>query len=298
MDYLIQAIINIVKRPSYDIVSLNSGINRANNQGDALESFVKDAICNSFEFNTAQKQDAYSQLFSYLGNQNNPPDMIVRHSDAIEIKKVINRRSAIALNSSFPKNKLSRNSPMITQHCRNCEENWQEKPLLYIVGEVSKNQLRSLQFVYGELFAADASVYERIKNTIADGVRQIANVEFAPTKELGRVNRVDPLGITYLRIRGMWHICNPNGLFSDLYPNSVSANFQLYAIIPEYKYKKMNPKLIDEFELLANKINTEQTTAKLVNTNPMETLKLDECQVANPNNPAQLIDCKLIYYCC
>ena len=29
---------------------------------------------------------------------------------------------------------------------------------------------------------------------------------FAETKELGRVNQVDPLGITNLRIRGMWQI--------------------------------------------------------------------------------------------
>jgi len=33
----------------------------------------------------------------------------------------------------------------------------------------------------------------------------IADIEFSQTKELGRVNRVDPLGITNLRIQGMWH---------------------------------------------------------------------------------------------
>jgi hypothetical protein len=36
------------------------------------------------------------------------------------------------------------------------------------------------------------------------------------TRELGRVNRVDPLGITYMRIRGMWHMEGPVKVFKYL----------------------------------------------------------------------------------
>src|SRR5699024_11579610 len=61
-----------------------------------------------------------------------------------------------------------------------------------------------LWFVYGDCYCADKSYYERIADTIKDGVSSIPDVDFGETKELGRVNKVDPLGITYLRIRGMW----------------------------------------------------------------------------------------------
>lgn len=41
------------------------------------------------------------------------------------------------------------------------------------------------------------------------GIGEINGLEFAKTKEIGRLNKVDPVGITYLRIRGMWGIKNP-----------------------------------------------------------------------------------------
>ena len=37
----------------------------------------------------------------------------------------------------------------------------------------------------------------------------IDGIEFIHTNEIGKLKRVDPLGITNLRIRGMWNIENP-----------------------------------------------------------------------------------------
>ena len=115
---------------------------------------------------TAEKNKIFSQNFSYIGNQNNPPDLIIRNGDAIEIKKIENLNSAIALNSSYPKAKLHADSPMITKSCRECED-WREKDILYVIGVVAKeNILKSLWFVYGDCYAAEKEIYEKIKNTL------------------------------------------------------------------------------------------------------------------------------------
>lgn len=73
------------------------------------------------------------KFFSYLGNQNNPPDVILKGGDAIEIKKIQSKSSAIALNSSYPKNKLYSNDPRITKACKNSEV-WKVKDMIYVIG--------------------------------------------------------------------------------------------------------------------------------------------------------------------
>ncbi len=95
---------------------------RINNEGLMLEHYIRDLFCNTLvENNFNYKNEVYSQNFSYLGNQNNPPDLILKNGDAIEIKKIESIKNQIALNSSYPKNKLYANSPLITQACRECE---------------------------------------------------------------------------------------------------------------------------------------------------------------------------------
>ncbi len=63
-----------------------------------------------------------------------------------------------------------------------------------------KEKIRSIWLVYGDCFAANKSIYERVKSTISEGLTTL-NLDLSTTNELGRVNKVDPLGVTYLRIR-------------------------------------------------------------------------------------------------
>ena len=58
------------------------------------------------------------------------------------------------------------------------------------------------------------------------------------TVELGRINRVDPLGITNLRIRGMWMIANPLRVFEYVYKYNSRQNFALIALM---KKENMTP---------------------------------------------------------
>ena len=248
--------------------------------GEALENYVKDIFANTQEITDESIRDTkISETFSYLGNQNNPPDSMLKNGgDAIEVKKIEQIGSALALNSSYPKEKLYSDSTLINKACRECEE-WKERDMLYIVGVVNNEKMIALSFVYGEDYCASKEVYENIKNKIKDGILTIPDVEFSETKELGRVNRVDPLGITYLRIRGMWHIENPFVAFESIFDIDSNKEFNFRAIINKEKKEKLN-----NFEELEN----------LAKTNSNIVIK--DIKIKNPNNPAQFKDAVLISY--
>ncbi|MFA6145287.1 MAG: NgoPII family restriction endonuclease [Sulfuricurvum sp.] len=140
MSNLIQAILNIVNSTQIKIGTMTTGNNRANNMGDGLEEYIKNIFANTInETNEQKRLETFSHVYSYHGNKNNPPDLILKNSDAIEIKKLESYNTAIALNSSYPKAKLFSNSTMITTACRGCEANWIEKDMLYVIGNVPKN---------------------------------------------------------------------------------------------------------------------------------------------------------------
>jgi hypothetical protein len=258
-------------------VDYYSGRNRANNSGKALEIYIQDAFADTIkETNEFTRLEKLSNIYSYEGNQNNPPDLMLKNSDAIEVKKLQSQNSAIALNSSYPKAKLYADSPMITKACKECEE-WSEKDIIYAVGYTDDSSLKSLWLVYGDCFCADKEVYERIKDTISHGIATIADVEFTDTKELGKVKKVDPLGITDLRIRGMWHIDNPNKIFSYLHTTQSGSDFELTCLMKSEKYASL-PKVDRE----------------AVENHP--SVSVSDARIKNPNNPVQLMDTKLLVF--
>jgi hypothetical protein len=277
MSNILKAFINIVNNYQVNIENVTNGNNRANNMGEGLETYIKNAFANTFNSDNEQNVlNTYSEIFSYQGNKNNPPDLILKNSDAIEIKKLESKSSAIALNSSYPKSKLYADSPMITTACKECE-NWDVKDMLYTIGYMQQSNLKSLWLVYGDCFCADKEIYERIKNTISSGITSINDVEFTQTKELGKVKKVDPLGITDLRIRGMWHIDNPNKTFNYIYSYDDTKNFQLICLLKNEKYDSLP---LEDKEAITN----------------LDNVSIQEVNIKNPNNPVQLIDAKLLVF--
>ena len=118
MAHICEAIENIVNNPVIEIKKHYKSRNRANSVGEALEKYVKDAFAGTtYLVNETEINKKYNIAFSYLGNQNNPPDIMLKNGDAIEIKKVQSPKSSLALNSSYPKAKLYSDSPMITKDC-------------------------------------------------------------------------------------------------------------------------------------------------------------------------------------
>lgn len=278
MTNILEAICNIVEQKNFHIKSLYSGRNRANSMGDALENYIKDAFAGTFNIEQeTERMKIFNEKFSWLGTQNNPPDIMIKNGDAIEVKKTQSATTSLALNSSYPKADLRNTSPMITKECKECE-NWIKKDLIYCVGHTSDTNLNSLWMIYGNIYAAKYETYERIKETISSGIKTIQNVIFSETKELGRVNRVDPLGITNLRIRGMWQIENPRKVFSYLH-SQTSNTFELISIIPIEKYNSFPKESISRIEKLIS-----------------DSFLIENTRVQDPNNPAKLIEVKLIKF--
>jgi hypothetical protein len=279
MSNIIRAIINLVNNHVIELREYAESHNRANAMGDALEEYIKDIFADTVgQTDERVRNRRISEVFSYLGNQNNPPDSILRGGDAIEVKKIESKNSGLALNSSYPKHKIYANSRMITDACRRCED-WVEKDIIYIVGVVKNNILSNLCMVYGMDYAASEEVYTRIKDVISTGVNSIPGVEFAETNELGRVNRVDPLGVTYLRVRGMWGIDNPMKVFNYIYQRNDNREFNFMALINEEKYDTL--KYTEELEELVGQVDG---------------LRIEEVEIRDPDNPAQLRSAKLITF--
>lgn len=279
MSNILSAIINLISDPQLELGNYYNSRHRANAEGDSLEEYIKDLFAGTLrEENEQIRLKKISTVFSYLGNDSNPPDAMLYGGDAIEVKKIESVQGDIQLNSSHPKCKLCSNSNMITAGCRNAEDGkWVEKDLLYIVGSVKNKNLKSLFMVYGMDYAAEEETYLRIKRTIKNGVEELPNIQFAETDELGRLNKVDPLGITSLRIRGMWILQNPWKAFSYITRLDTSKQFEFCAIINENKYNLYSNK--NELEKIKN-----------------ESLSITDIKIKNPNNPATLINAKMIRF--
>ena len=253
---------------------------RINAVGEQLEYYVKDAIRGSFKSAKAQKDtDRYKGIFSYLGNQNNPPDLIIKSGDAFEVKKIQTFKASLALNNSPPKDRLSCKDPRITSECRKVDGGqWRSKEIFYVIGWVEKGKIKYLYFVHGRCYAAEKEIYERravgLKRNI-DNYFALEGLEATRTSELGRINRMDPLGITNFRIRGMWEIQNPIKVFSYVYNYNKRRDFSLAALMLKSKFDSFPKEDIDS--LMAD-----------------DQINLRDVEIKNPNNPAELIDAKLI----
>lgn len=257
-----------------------SSQNRANQMGDALEDYVKDAFADCLGQNDQTLIDKKREkVFSYLGNSTNPPDAMLKDGDAIEIKKLKTiETTQLQLNSSYPKNKLYSKNPKICKACRECEK-WDVKDMLYVVGQVNDSQeLQNIIFVYGDLYCDSHEIYEKVENAIKDGLESLDDVNLEKTNELGRVNKVDHLGISDLRVRGMWLIKSPFQHFEYLTEDITDYSFKLVAIIPEEKYNSF-PNVAD-FVMFCQK----------------ENVKISDKEIKDPQNPAKLIKSKLITF--
>ena len=278
MRNIIDAIITLVKQNETALTNNQIGNNRANIAGYALEDYVKNLFADTFECSEIERKRQWQQVFSYFGNDSNPPDLMLRDGDAIEVKKIQSDNAALALNSSYPKHTLLKTNPMITNECREAEE-WTEKDMIYAVGVVKNNKLKHLCMVYGRNYCASNICYDRIRQHIKSGIENIDDVEFAQTNELGRINLVDPLGITYLRVRGMWHIKNPWKVFDYIYERDMNANFNFMCLIDFVKWNQLNNR--DNF---------------LEFQKDYHNLKISDVKIKNPNYPSSLDEAKLIQY--
>lgn len=95
-----------------------------------------------------------------------------------------------------------------------------------------------------------------------------------------KTNRVDPLGITYLRVRGMWGIENPMKVFNYIYQRDDSKNLNFMALINNEKYATFRLDTV-RLEQLATEIDS---------------LNIADVEIRTPDNPAILKQAKLISF--
>jgi hypothetical protein len=249
--------------------------NRVTQVGNALEQFVKSLYNDSFSLNKTEGNAGNKTCFSYLGNARNPPDLILKNSDAIEVKKLEGTPSYIPLNSSYPKDYLYVDDTRISDKCRNCEETpWAKKDMVYVIGYLDKkekNKLRGLWFIYGNCYAADKNIYEKAFNSVKSVLDDSDDLDNSETNELGRLNNVDLTEATYLRVRGMWHIKHPKSFFGSLVP-VIDSNFFTHLVVTKEKFESFP---LEDRNILENII------AKNPNVQKHEVL------IDDPNNPAK-----------
>lgn len=268
----------IISHPFAAVSYISNSKNRANQTGDALEVFVKDAYSGLLgrEITEEERMAQYGQVFSWGGNTSNPPDALIRGGDGIEVKKIESLTSDIALNSSFPKNKLHADDSRVATGAK-LAENWTERDIVYAVGTVNSTEVKRLWLIYGDCLAATRETYERLFKVIGDGIRTIPDIEFHETNEIAKVKHVDPLAITGLRVRGMWTLQNPSRLYSELVNPTSSRQF--YLLMREEKYQSFAEHQREELEQL----QLDGYTNSVI-------------EIRDPNNPDKLIQARLFKY--
>ena len=276
MANVLEAICNISELQIHTVDDIKFSRNRATSVGDGLEKFVKDAFSNSFNSDDVTKMANYAQVFSYQGNSKTLPDFMLRQGAAVEVKKTESRTADLQLNSSHPKRKLNINSTLINAHCRNAEQ-WEEKDFLYVVGNVLQSKLSTLWIVDGCLYAADEEVYLNIKSELTEKLKELEDVNFSPTNEIGRINSVDPLGITNLRVRGMWILQSPMRVFRYINAFDSNSEFQCISILSTTMYNSI----------------AENSRHRIEGK---EDITIEDVLIYDPNNPSNTIPSKLIKY--
>lgn len=254
------------------------GANAVTMMGEALEATIRDAyagiLLDDGGADASTRQRRYSRTFSWLGNHTNPPDAMIRGGDAIEVKKTKSTANAIQLNSSNPKDRIWSDDPRIAQGAVQAEA-WTQRDLVYWVGAVDDRRLNGLWVVYGDVYCASRDVYSRVARLVERSVATLEGVELAETNELARLNRVDPLGITNLRVRGMWTISHPSLVFNR--PDVVGlGGGALRLLCREEKWQTF-----------------DRSCRQRVSA-PNSGFTVRDVQLPNPNNPAQAVAAKVV----
>ena len=165
------------------------------------------------------------------------------------------------------------------------ENRWwklERKRTFYVIGNAKNGAIKYLFFVQGTCYAANHEIYENVHAPIkkeVDSVLDSLGLEKGNTVELGKVKRIDPLGITELRIRGMWGIKNPIEVFDYVAPIDKTADFFINAIMLKDKYLSFPEK---------DRKNLEELTG--------DKFSIRDIKIKSPNNPAKLLEAKLIRF--
>jgi hypothetical protein len=258
---------------------------------------VKDAFAGSFGA-SGGNQRWVNTCFSHLGSANYPPDMILIGGDAIEVKQE-KTLGQLQLNSSCPIDKLYHNNPKISDKVKACDGgNWQSKDILYVIGTEPQAQFgpKKIWMIYGDCLSPNEQVFRTLEQEIKTAVQSSPNYNWAPTNELAKAQDVDPLGTADLRVRAMWMLDHPNVLFQYCVSSCIQQNGGNYANPQIFAYNK-NISFQMYVLMKSSKFNSlpQADRENIINIRG-NNLLLEDVKIADPDNPAVGMNCKLICY--
>jgi hypothetical protein len=279
MASFLTAIQAIVQHYDQALINNSDHANRMNAMGVALEDFIKDSFADSFTLEGIQKRAKHQSVFSYTGNQNNPPDMMLKGGDAIELFELDSIDGNIVFNSLYPKAKLLANSSKINSFCRSAED-WQEKDLIYAIGTIEKEEyLRHLWLIYGDCFVANATVYERIIKIVDPSSYSGVEVDCKTLDDIGCLGSVDYLNVTKIPIRSKCIVDNPTNIFSDVHTIENTESFQLSCLITKEKFNSL-----------------PESDRKNILSAQSEAFTIVDVEIRNPNHSTNFLPAKLLHF--
>jgi hypothetical protein len=200
-------------------------------QGKPFEIFAKNMFAGCLGALSSHVDAAWERTFSWRGSANHPPDFMIRGGDAVEVK-IHAGVSQIQLNSSPPKRTLKSTDPRIQDGCRTCED-WVERNFLYFIGKANEEFVEALWIVDGACIADSAETYDMIFDKLSLTVSDLGG---EPGNEIGRLNNVDALKATSLRVRAMWLLEHPARLFSSVLVPPKQGSFVLNVLVSAEKW--------------------------------------------------------------
>ena len=215
-------------------------------KGKPFEIFAKNMFAGSLGALSSHVDAAWQKTFSWLGSDNAPPDFMIWNGDAVEVK-VHGSTTQIQLNSSPPKRSLKATDTRIEQDCRECEI-WVEKDFVYFIGLANAEYVEAVWLIDGRCIAANASVYDVLFDRLKETVKELGG---EPGNEIGRLNKVDPLKATSLRVRGMWLLDHPAKVFKDFFVKPQDKVFVLNSLVSATKWNEYSKEAIKDLEALS-----------------------------------------------
>ncbi len=271
---VISALINLYNCKSFKVNDYEDVDNKINKKGTAFENFVKKLFIDT---NDNDFLNNIKDYFSHLGDQNHPPDLILKEGDAFEIKEKKSASGDIQLNSSFLRDTLKIDDPKLTDKCRNCEDvAWKEKDIFYVIGHVDTNKnLKSIFFVQGICIACPTHYYTDLFNSFKQHIYK-GDFSFSETKELARLNNIDPLDYTHLRVRSMFLLTHPTKIFNFFKINK-SSDLNVFCLMTNKKYSSFQKDLL---QILEKKNDIE----------------IQDKNITSPLNKNNILECKFIHF--
>lgn len=195
-------------------------------QGKPFEIFAKNMFAQCLGALPGHVDAAWERTFSWRGSANHPPDFMIRGGDAVEVK-THRGIGQIQLNSSPPRRKLRSTDSRIQIGCKNCEV-WNEKDFVYFIGKTNDEYVEALWLIDGRCVADEEKTYDLIFDKIS---LTLSDLGGEPGNEIGRLNDVDNLKATSLRVRAMWLLEHPANIFESVFTPTKQNSFVLNVLI-------------------------------------------------------------------